>query len=593
MVISEEFKMRLIWVFVLSSFGLLMLNLLIPYDYPLNESFSLYSSCILCSLTAIVILISNNRKSIYLNYADMSLFAFVLFVLLQGVMYSPNQLCTPLTLTLISAFSGYIMFRQCLFTIEYFVYGLLIISLLILVYLNVYCALQYFNIIEFHSAFMLTGPFSNSGILCHVLAVFSVLAYAILKAKTNLISIGFRILTFSIILTSCAVLCICLSRTGILMMCVGVFTSHIYDVRLSGFSNKLKRMIGAVALVLVVGGCFCLYLLKKDSADGRVFIWNNMIAMIWENPVSGVGYSLFPATYNLKQLDFFKENAYDFTLHKIADATFYGFNDYLQILVETGIIGFLLFMFFLISVLFLLIRQTKDHLKRILLPVIVAFLIGASFYYIFYYPIFLYLFLIACGLSSNESLSNVRVNFSNSLFIRGGGILFLVFFSLLAGKMVYKSTEWSAIHAGSENLMQKKAIYTELQPELNSNYYFLNTYLEILQITDSYEECLKLVEITKSVYISPDLLAIEGWCLQKLGRINEAEQVYENSVLMVPHKFIPRETLLLFYHKYGQVDQAVLEAKKIIALPVKVPSQKVEEIKNYARVYLIENDHFN
>ncbi|WP_186756039.1 O-antigen ligase family protein [Echinicola salinicaeni] len=106
--------------------------------------------------------------------------------------------------------------------------------------------------------------------------------------------------------------------------------------------GKIKRGLAAVLLLVVMGlVLFGVYLVKKDSADGRLLIWKASWKMIMENPWLGIGFDRFKAGYMEAQADYFREHPDDLAI-PLADDVVYAFNEGVQLLVEQGLVGFVL-----------------------------------------------------------------------------------------------------------------------------------------------------------------------------------------------------------------------------------------------------------
>ncbi len=106
----------------------------------------------------------------------------------------------------------------------------------------------------------------------------------------------------------------------------------------------LFATIGSAVLVLVVVSLVGLYRYKKDSAGGRWLIWNVSAQLIRENPAFGVGTGCFAGAYGNAQEASFVSGAMTEDQVRVAGAPDYAFNDFLQITVETGAAGALLFL---------------------------------------------------------------------------------------------------------------------------------------------------------------------------------------------------------------------------------------------------------
>ena len=80
------------------------------------------------------------------------------------------------------------------------------------------------------------------------------------------------------------------------------------------------------------------YFIKKDSADGRLFIWQIAWTIFLDYPLTGVGFNQFPSYYNIYQANYFK--THDDPAHAwLAADVFFAFNEILQSMVELGVIA--------------------------------------------------------------------------------------------------------------------------------------------------------------------------------------------------------------------------------------------------------------
>ena len=120
-------------------------------------------------------------------------------------------------------------------------------------------------------------------------------------------------------------------------------------------SNKMyiwQKLLIPLIFILIIGSGIGIYLFKKDSADGRLFIWKNTWEIIKDHPVTGVGQGMFPAYYMLYQAEHFKQNT-DSPFERVAGDNKYVFNEPLKMWVENGVVGFVL----MLVLLFLLFRR--------------------------------------------------------------------------------------------------------------------------------------------------------------------------------------------------------------------------------------------
>ena len=158
-----------------------------------------------------------------------------------------------------------------------------------------------------HLRFVVTGSFFNPGPCGIFLAGVFVLAVAMMRKGFRKRGIN---LMFARYVTACIAFCMTLvamvptmSRAGWLGALLGVML--LYRRELAGRIKMNRRWVvggGVVGLMLVL---VLFYLLKKDSANGRLFIWQNTISAYSKAPLFGVGIDGFERSYAEAQHDYF------------------------------------------------------------------------------------------------------------------------------------------------------------------------------------------------------------------------------------------------------------------------------------------------
>ena len=143
-----------------------------------------------------------------------------------------------------------------------------------------------------------------------------------------------------------------LSRTAWGAAVIGCMLVVIYE---TGITDKLKdlyqkyrrRAVLCIALFCLLSGgvIYGIYQFKKDSANGRLFIWKITALAIQNTSLKGVGLGGFPAAYAQSQMNYFKEREASAIEKHVAGSPEYAFNEYLRIFLEQGIAGGILFLF--------------------------------------------------------------------------------------------------------------------------------------------------------------------------------------------------------------------------------------------------------
>jgi O-antigen ligase len=247
-----------------------------------------------------------------------------------------------------------------------------------------------------HHLFKITGSLFNPGPYSGWLAmVFPMaLGYAVFNHKEHEVAqslfehiskVSVKVLGLLTVLSSLSILPAAMSRASWLAALGGsVFIVVMYGLQNKKVVDWLKKyrkrfvVLSIAAIVLFAVAMTGLFLLKKDSASGRVFIWKIALQTIKENPL-GVGLGNFGGSYGDAQAAYFASGAGTEREEHVAGGVEYAFNEYLQICIETGIIPFLIFLAFVFRVLYLGIRN-KNYLPA---GSLIALLIFASMSYPF------------------------------------------------------------------------------------------------------------------------------------------------------------------------------------------------------------------
>ena len=77
-------------------------------------------------------------------------------------------------------------------------------------------------------------------------------------------------------------------------------------------NSKLKAFVLiAITLVILIATAIFLYQIKKDSADGRTFIWKSSLEIIKDKPIFGSGFDSYINSFNNYKLHYFQKNVND------------------------------------------------------------------------------------------------------------------------------------------------------------------------------------------------------------------------------------------------------------------------------------------
>ena len=149
-----------------------------------------------------------------------------------------------------------------------------------------------------------------------------------------------------------------------------------------------------------------MYYLKKDSADGRLLTKKVSLSAIIQNPL-GVGLGHFPSACGDTQAAYFASGKATAAEEYVAGNPEYGFNEFLQIAIESGIVSQLLFIGMLVCAFRGLIKSHNWGVMGSL----TALLVFTCFSYPFSVLPFLivFVFLLALSEQDNKSTRMTRI----------------------------------------------------------------------------------------------------------------------------------------------------------------------------------------
>ena len=434
-----------------------------------------------------------------------------------------------------------------------------------------YGLLQYFNVFSSNSVYPITGSFDNpAGFAITLSAGFPFIGFLIQKSNHKYIQyLGW---TIGIILLAAVFLSG--SRAGIVSI-VAICTIFFYSRFIcKGIWNYL--LSGGLILLLV-----CSYWMKKDSADGRMLIWQCGINMVKDSPWIGHGVGCFEAHYMDYQAEYFELHGQQSRFAMLADNVKQPFNEYLGVLLNFGIIG-LLVLAAIIFLLFYCYEMNVTNEKRIALYALISIGIFSLFSYPFTYPftwiiVFLSVFIITKEYIKDFLVVEWRRNMIGVLVL---GCSVIGTYKLV--ERIQAELEWGKISklalCGSYN----KALpsYGKLKKTFADNPYFLYNYAAVLLEDKQYEESLQVALECRQYWADYDLELIIGENYQQLNKNDLAEKYYISASMMCPCRFVPLYQLYELYKEVGNREEAFLIAKKIQKKPTKVNSVFIKRIKS-------------
>jgi O-antigen ligase len=471
-----------------------------------------------------------------------------------------------------------------------------------------------------HNLFLLTGSFFNPGPYAGYLAVISPMAFYYLltdykvwnrKSDRRYILFYIRwIVSATALLAVLLVLPAAMSRTAWLAAFGGCGVAGLlkYSIKLKIKEFVLKYrvrilIVSGVAFVLLIAGIWGMYTLKKDSADGRAFIWKNTISAIVKNPW-GVGIGNFAGTYGKQQAAYFESGRGTEQEKLVAGNPEYAFNEFLQIGLEMGVVGLLLFF----SIVGFAIYKGIKNRHYATLGSLISLLIFASMSYPFSVLPFLIVFVFLLADTQNTQSRDLKYN-GNEAINRIPTIVSLAVSALVVAFCLYNRypthqayKDWNnAKMMYSMNLYSEvKDKYSELEPLLNDKVEFLFQYGQILSKTGEYAKSNEVLNRAVRISCDPMLYNILGKNYQSLSLqpdinstlqseyIRLAEHNFKMAAFLVPNRLYPYYLLTKLYAQTGNTKMTIETARIVLQKEPKVHSPAIDEMREEVRKILVE-----
>jgi tetratricopeptide (TPR) repeat protein len=442
--------------------------------------------------------------------------------------------------------------------------------------------LQIFKILPTNNnLYLTTGSFFNPGPYSGYLAL--VMPLAIVETCREK---GRQVVRFISILTVIAILLVlpaAMSRAAWMATIAGGLVVGLKWIINNGhvkeYYRKHKKQVGIAcgALIFVfLVACIGMYFLKKTSADGRLLIWKVSAMTAVKHPF-GVGLGNFCGAYGDTQADYFASGKATEIEEYVTGYTEYGFNEYLQMLVESGVVPFLLFAFIVARSFLSLFKRHAGMAGSLASLLVFAF---------FSYPFSILPFLIVLSFllsvhslppfspSSLPSFSRFPVlPFPLFSLLLAGTCLFIVFHQYPA----YKSwQDWRELRAYGKDIRYE---YELLYPRLNDNVLFLFDYGRLLLDEGHHEKSNEVFGRASQICCNPALYNFMGMNYQSLKDYENAEACFVKSSRIVPNRLLPLHLLMKLYTEMELPEKAREMAKIILEKEPKVPSEAVREMK--------------
>lgn len=512
----------------------------------------------------------SNRQFIHIDKLTIYIILFISYLLIRNGFIFPRILGC---LYLIGFLFIYLFFKR---------YKLLEIKINTIITLSclsqaLYGLLQYYHIVNLESHFSIIGSYDNPAGFAAGLAI----TFPICLSLFDLTKLQRLIAIFSILIITTAII-LSESRAGIISIIV-VTIIYAYN-RLPKKFIKFKKYLIPTIFLLGIIIFIILLILKKDSALGRLLIWQITLEMIKDNLFFGGGNGTFLANYMEYQANFFIHNPNN-QCTLLADNVLHPFNEFLLILVEYGTITFVL----LISIIITMFRSHKLCSPYILC--LLSLGIFSLFSYPFKYP-FTWLIVAYCFAQTNKTHETyLIITLFWKKIIKISCLIIIITGSILLIKDIRFEYQWNRIvqESLSGKIREILPIYEDLHDSWNGNYLFLYNYGAELNRIQEYDKSIDLLKQCEQYWNDYDIQMLLADNYFNLKKWNDAELYYTKASHMCPNRFIPLYKLHEIYLYTNRKYEAMQIAQLLITKEVKIESPIINSIKTRMRKYTISN----
>lgn len=318
---------------------------------------------------------------------------------------------------------------------------------------------------------------------------------------------------------------------------------------------------------------------KKDSAVGRLFIWQRDCEMIAESPL-GHGYGKYEAEYNLYQSRYFASHKDEYANSILTTACGSAYNDILEHGVQGGVIGGILYLAFLLLPVYQAYRTRKRYCLIALFAIVVMSISNSICYSIS--PWIMTISIAALLTKYDKS----RVT---NIAVRALCVFALILMSgLLLHREIQLATSQKLLkeykEEGNHSIEEIRSLY----PAIGTSEAYWRFLAECNENAENFKEADKCYTEARKYTSAPLLLYKSAMCKEKIGEKSSALEIMKTAVCMLPRNFSQKYHLMMMYGRMNDRQHERLIANDIVTTPEKFHNETIHFIKEEAERILNE-----
>jgi len=447
--------------------------------------------------------------------------------------------------------------------------------------------LQFFELINIskNKYFPISGTFHTPNFLAAFFVIgFNLILYFINYNRKKIL----QVLAIGILILILVFLVVLESRSAFVFLSISiVFQGYFFSTlmkKLRVQSRLFKIASAFLVIILSITSVFYLYQKKQDSSTGRLLVYKISSQEIGHRPIFGYGLFSFVKTYNAARIKYFRKQKRSWNEIKNSTYLYTATNDYLEIILETGIFSILLILFIFIKLFYK--NKLIDGFQKISFIVFIGILISGFFISVSRSDLLMILLLFSILILGSMEKKAKKKEVSNMLlipriFFSVALSLFLCYSSIKrihANKQL--TTHWSSKATMDKDLLADFRKWFEI---LDDDGKTVSTYGHFLYQQGFKKEGLLKMNQGMNITVAPRITRKLAHTFFKEKKYSKTEKLLVNNTYNEPYRFSPKVDLAKFYKATQDTLKFVNTLKSIIETPVKIPSKKVIEIKNYAK----------
>lgn len=426
----------------------------------------------------------------------------------------------------------------------------------------------------------LFGFFNNTGHLgVYVSTGLSGVIFLLFEKDSNRFK---KILLASLSILLLVVLVLSKSRGALLAFVMALVYLWFSSDKHIGLESNRKRLVFVCLSVAVLVGAFLLYKIRTGSADVRLLLWSVSGEAFLKAPLFGYSSGAVQSLYMPWQAEFFQTHELS-SFAPLATNHYQTFNEYLHILCEQGVVGFILFALFVVYAF----RKCKN---RGLIAASIS--LGISSFFLYTYDILPIIVLapfflgLASSCSINDRCNEIKKKQWPARLLLSASVLTLTLVVCWNVGKKYSSAEKDL----KEFIrLPEDSVAERIRPSSES-IIFRNKDMTLLYATHSFrlsaqdhigvlEQCSKRITVV-------EMMSALGNLYLESSLNDKAERCFLLAHYMAPDRMVPKYDLFKYYRDSGNIEKAKEWAEDIQSSSPRIYNAITVEIKAAARDFL-------